>query len=194
MTFLNWVIDFTGVLHDVANPRVFSSFRLRPILASAVHDVSWANARMHSHWLNQPEGGDDMDGAMNKASGEFHDSSEERFMTGLFTGALIGAGLALLFAPRAGSELRRQIADSASIAGRTITDRYQQVSRHVSDTADEISRRGKQMYKRARSAASQVGAEAERMATDVAEIATKPFVIGGNAGATSGATESRSLS
>ncbi len=43
------------------------------------------------------------------------------FLAGLCAGAIVGTGVALLFAPRPGSELREQLADSASRAGDDIT-------------------------------------------------------------------------
>ena len=35
------------------------------------------------------------------------------FVLGLLTGTVLGAGLGMLFAPKAGSELRRQLSDQA---------------------------------------------------------------------------------
>jgi len=68
------------------------------------------------------------------------------FLAGLCAGAIVGTGVALLFAPRTGSELRGQLADSASRA-----------SDAVSKTMDAFSQRGQQMAARVQSTVSQAG-------------------------------------
>jgi gas vesicle protein len=116
--------------------------------------------------------------AMGKGNGydaEVQDSSAAGFITGLFTGALIGAGLGLLFAPRAGAELRGQIASSATSAGKTVADKYQQASRYVNSTVDQLSTRGRQAFDQARSTVSKVGEEAGRMADEAMETGAKVF-------------------
>ena len=55
------------------------------------------------------------------------------FFTGLLAGAVIGTGLGLLFAPRRGSELREQFADSAT-----------NVSRALSKTVDDLAETGRE--------------------------------------------------
>jgi gas vesicle protein len=49
-------------------------------------------------------------------------------LAGLLIGAAIGAGLALLFAPKKGSELRDQIAESARKARESARDAYRQTA------------------------------------------------------------------
>lgn len=69
-------------------------------------------------------------------------SSGGAFLAGLLMGAAIGAGLALLFAPKKGSELRGQIAESARKARESARDAYRDTvekagavaSRAVSET------------------------------------------------------------
>jgi len=115
---------------------------------------------------------------MGKGNGLYadtHDNSAAGFVTGLFTGALIGAGLGLLFAPRAGADLRGQIATSATNAGKTVADKYQQASKYVNTTVDHFSTRGRQAFDQARSAASKVGEEAGRMADQAMESGAKAF-------------------
>jgi gas vesicle protein len=75
------------------------------------------------------------------------------FMTGLFAGALIGTGIGLLFAPRKGSELREQLSDAATNAGKT-----------MSKTADDFVQKGRGAYDRARDVASRAGDEIDRVA------------------------------
>jgi gas vesicle protein len=75
------------------------------------------------------------------------------FFTGLLAGAVIGGSLGLLFAPRKGSELREQVADSASSVGKT-----------VSRTVDELADRGRDVYARARDVVARTGDEIDRVA------------------------------
>ncbi len=82
------------------------------------------------------------------------------FFTGLCAGAVIGAGLGLLWAPRKGSELRRQVSDTANNLGQT-----------VYKTADDFVERGRQWYGKARDAAQRVGDEAERAVNQAAQTA-----------------------
>ena len=86
---------------------------------------------------------------------DVHDesSSGAAFVTGLCAGAVIGAGLALLFAPRPGSELREQISSAAATARDT-----------VSKSIDELSDRGRQAYDRARDTISKAGDAVDRTA------------------------------
>jgi gas vesicle protein len=122
-------------------------------------------------------------------SGNVHDGADSpgsgtAFLTGLLAGVAIGSGLGLLFAPRKGSELREQVADSAASVGKA-----------VSRTVDELTDRGREVYARARDVVSRAGDEVDRagdeidrvaadaakkadrglaVATDVAVAATKP--------------------
>jgi gas vesicle protein len=57
------------------------------------------------------------------------------FLAGLLMGAAIGAGLALLFAPKKGSELRGQIAESAKKARESAREAYAQASQKASAAA-----------------------------------------------------------
>ena len=75
-------------------------------------------------------------------------SSGIAFMTGLFAGTVIGAGIGLLCAPRRGSELRQQVADAASNVGRT-----------VSKAKDDVFQRSRELYDRAREAPSRTDTE-----------------------------------
>jgi len=93
--------------------------------------------------------------------------SGRTFFTGLVAGAMIGAGFGVLFAPRRGSELRRQMADSATSAGQA-----------MSKTVDDWSEQGRVAYGRVRDAASRAGTFVDRVAADAARTAetTKNFV------------------
>lgn len=68
------------------------------------------------------------------------------FLMGLLAGTVLGAGLGMLFAPRAGSELRSQLSDQAGRLRNTATDAYQQASEKVTQFVD----RGREAYEKAR--------------------------------------------
>jgi gas vesicle protein len=74
------------------------------------------------------------------------------FLMGLLAGTVLGAGLGMLFAPRAGSELRNQLSDQAGKLRATANDTYQQATEKVSQIVD----RGKDAYDRARTNVSSI--------------------------------------
>jgi len=69
------------------------------------------------------------------------------FLMGLLAGTVLGAGLGMLFAPKAGSELRSQLGEQAGRIRTQATDGYQQASEKVSQIVD----RGREAYERAKS-------------------------------------------
>ena len=68
------------------------------------------------------------------------------FLMGLLAGTVLGAGLGMLFAPKAGSELRNQLTEQAGKLRSTANDTYHQASDKVSQIVD----RGREAYDRAR--------------------------------------------
>ncbi len=72
------------------------------------------------------------------------------FLMGLLAGTVLGAGLGMLFAPKAGSELRSQLTESAGQLRSKAGDFSQQASEKVSQIVD----RGREAYDRARSSVS----------------------------------------
>jgi gas vesicle protein len=81
------------------------------------------------------------------------------FLMGLLAGTVLGAGLGMLFAPKAGSELRSQIGTQLADQTGKIRDvadpYYQQASEKVSQIVD----RGREAYDRARSSVSNMAAQ-----------------------------------
>ncbi|HEX6976284.1 MAG TPA: YtxH domain-containing protein [Vicinamibacterales bacterium] len=69
------------------------------------------------------------------------------FLMGLLAGTVLGAGLGMLFAPKAGSELRSQLNEQAGRLRTTAGDTYSQATEKVSQMVD----RGREAYDRARS-------------------------------------------
>ena len=79
------------------------------------------------------------------------------FLMGLLAGTVLGAGLGMLFAPKAGNELRNQLGESASRVRSTANDAYHQASDKVSQMVD----RGKDAYQRARTTSPGDGSEGD---------------------------------
>jgi gas vesicle protein len=65
------------------------------------------------------------------------------FTIGLITGGMIGAALALAFAPRAGADLRRSVAGTARNLGRAASDRYEDASAQVGDAFGQLASKAK---------------------------------------------------
>jgi len=74
------------------------------------------------------------------------------FLMGLLAGTVLGAGLGMLFAPKAGSELRNQLSDQAGKLKSTANDTYAQATDKVSQMVD----RGKDAYDRARTNVTEI--------------------------------------
>jgi hypothetical protein len=68
------------------------------------------------------------------------------FLMGLLAGTVLGAGLGMLFAPKAGNELRTQLNEQAGRLRSSANDTYHQASEKVSQMVD----RGREAYERAR--------------------------------------------
>lgn len=89
------------------------------------------------------------------------------FLMGLLAGTVLGAGLGMLFAPKAGTDLRHQLSESAGRLRSQAEGTYDQASEKVHQMMD----RGREAYDRARSS---VGAAAEETAKTVQSNLGKP--------------------
>jgi len=74
------------------------------------------------------------------------EDSSGSFLMGLLAGTVLGAGLGMLFAPKAGSELRNQLSEQAGRLRETANDSYNQASEKVGQIVD----RGREAYDRVR--------------------------------------------
>lgn len=97
------------------------------------------------------------------------------FVMGLLTGTVLGAGLGMLFAPKAGSELRGQISEQAGNIANQASEGYRKASENAGqwaekgrETAGEWAERGKDMYGKAREAVAKGAGEAEKYVRDAA--------------------------
>lgn len=86
------------------------------------------------------------------------------FVMGLLTGTVLGAGLGMLFAPKAGSEIRNQVAEQAGNLANTASEGY----RRASETAGTWAEKGRDVYDKAREAVNRGADEAQRYLRDTA--------------------------
>jgi gas vesicle protein len=90
-----------------------------------------------------------------------HDRYENKgsgggFMMGLLTGTVLGAGLAMLLAPKAGADLRGAVGEQARNWGNTASEQYQ----HARETAGTWAEKGRDMVNQAREAATHAAEQA----------------------------------
>src|SRR5215212_690368 len=83
------------------------------------------------------------------------------FMMGLLTGTVLGAGLGMLLAPKAGSELRGAIGEQARNLGNMASDGY----RRASEQAGDWKEKGRDFVDKARDAVSRGADEARSYTT-----------------------------
>src|SRR5438093_11785078 len=85
------------------------------------------------------------------------------FLIGLLTGAAIGAGLGLLFAPKVGSELRNQLSEQAGNLANTAAQGY----RRATNVASKLVDRGRDLY-------DEAGTVVSRAASDARNVIDEP--------------------
>ena len=100
------------------------------------------------------------------------------FLMGLLAGTVLGAGLGMLFAPKAGSELRNQVTEQAGRLRTTANDAYSQATEKVSQMVD----RGREAYDRARTSGGVTGGLAGRFEHDGGNVGTASGVGAGTGG------------
>jgi gas vesicle protein len=86
------------------------------------------------------------------------------FVMGLLTGTVLGAGLGILFAPKAGSELRSQLTEQAGSLASQAQDGIRKVTANAGDWAE----RGRDMYGKAKDAVVKGADEAQKYVRDTA--------------------------
>ncbi len=90
-----------------------------------------------------------------------NENSGGGFMMGLLTGTVLGAGLGMLLAPKAGSELRGAIGEQARNWGNAASEQY----KRASDTAGTWAERGRDMVDKAKDAVNRGADEARSYAS-----------------------------
>jgi gas vesicle protein len=115
------------------------------------------------------------------------------FVMGLLTGTLIGVGLGMLFAPKAGSDLREQLSEQAGALANQAQDGYRKATQNAGQWAEkgkqaagEWAERGKDLYGKAREAVSRGAEEAQRSVDDAAGNASYSNSPTGSSGGRSG--------
>ena len=101
------------------------------------------------------------------------------FMMGLLTGTVLGAGLGMLLAPKAGSDLRGAIGEQAKNLGNAATEQYKKAS----EAAGTWAERGREMVDKAKEAVSRGADEARSYASGT----TGSSYSSGNTGSSFGA-------
>lgn len=76
------------------------------------------------------------------------------FLMGLLAGTVLGAGLGMLFAPKAGSELRSQLGTQLADQTGRLRDAAEPVYQQATEKVSQIVDRGREAYDRARSSVS----------------------------------------
>ena len=95
------------------------------------------------------------------------------FVMGLLTGTVLGAGLGMLFAPKAGSELRGQLSEQAGTLANTASEGYKKASEAASEWAGKGRDAGREMYDRAKDAVSRGTEEAQRYVREATGATTE---------------------
>jgi gas vesicle protein len=88
------------------------------------------------------------------------------FVMGLLTGTVLGAGLGMLFAPKAGAELRGQLSDQAGTLANSASEGYRRASETASAWAEKGREKGREMYDKGREAVAKGADEAQRYARE----------------------------
>ncbi len=103
-----------------------------------------------------------------------HDDANGRnsgatFLIGFIAGSMLGAGLALLFAPKAGDETRREVAEQAQ----RVRDKAREGLGSASERVTQFAERGKAMVQTAAEKAREA-AQAVREGRDPNAVAPGP--------------------
>ena len=82
------------------------------------------------------------DEASQRMNADIQDRRDHTFLIGLLTGTFVGAGLAIWLVPRAASEWRQRMTDSAKELSRLASERYQQASARAEAVVDDLTTKG----------------------------------------------------
>ena len=109
------------------------------------------------------------------------------FLMGLLAGTVLGAGLGMLFAPKAGSELRSQIGSQISDSTGRLREVADQTYNQASEKVSQMVDRGREAYDRARSSVSNMASTGTTGSTPGSSQTTGGTGSTGNVGTTYGA-------
>jgi gas vesicle protein len=109
------------------------------------------------------------------------------FLMGLLAGTVLGAGLGMLFAPKAGNELRSQLTESAGRLRSSAEGTYGTASEKVHQMMD----RGREAYDKARSSVGSAAGDRNLTGTDgLGTTGTTGSLSGAGTGSMTGAGSS----
>jgi gas vesicle protein len=91
------------------------------------------------------------------------DRSGGGFFMGIVTGSLLGGALAVLFAPKPGSDMRRDLADGAGELGQAAKERWEDVTAAASSAVEK----GREAYGQARASAQEAAAQVGKSADNI---------------------------
>ena len=117
------------------------------------------------------------------------------FVMGLLTGTVLGAGLGMLFAPKAGAELRGQLSEQAGNLANTATEGYKKASEAASEWAGKGREAGREVYDRTKDAVNRGTEEAQRYVREATGATTgspMPSTAGGSSTSSFGSENIRS--
>jgi gas vesicle protein len=95
-----------------------------------------------------------------------------RFVAGLAIGSMVGAGLALLLAPRAAAEIKERAVGSARHFGDAVSERYRDARLRVTGAVDGLTRKGQGVRDGVMDTVVHGAQEVERGAQGVQRLAT----------------------
>jgi len=97
------------------------------------------------------------------------EQSGASFMLGILTGAVVGAGVALLFAPRTGQEMRQQLGEQY----RGLADRVGEQTQGLRETASSLREQAATLRDQGRERIQQLGGQlSDRMSSTTSQSAT----------------------
>ena len=97
-------------------------------------------------------------------SQEMDNHRSHRFLTGLVMGTFVGTGLTILLVPRAASELRHRVTDSARSLRNRTSKRIEQTTTRVADAVEDLTKTGQSVRDGVADAVARGAHEVERVA------------------------------
>jgi gas vesicle protein len=119
---------------------------------------------------------------------EEHETGGGSFMMGLLTGTVLGAGLGMLFAPKAGSDLRNQLGEQASSLGRAAGEQYRRASDAASGIAEKAREKAEQVRGSVARGAEDLRTESERIGATAGYSGSGSTYTGGTTSPTTGSS------
>ena len=94
------------------------------------------------------------------------ESSDYKFVLGIVAGSVVGACLAMWFAPK-GSALREQLTGAAARVGERASEHFQDASARAGEAVDELARKGREVRDGLAASVARGAHDVERRATAI---------------------------